>query len=54
MIDTFEIGELVRTLKGLGTIQIIKKTDNGYQFSIDLEGDRGIYWFRDNEVFPYV
>ena len=33
---------------------IIKKTNNGYQYSINLEGDRGIYWFTDKEVFPYV
>lgn len=54
MIDKFEIGELVRTIKGLGTVQIIKKIDNGYQYSINLEGNRGIYWFTDKEVFPYV
>ena len=54
MIDKFEVGELVRTLKGLGTIQIIKKTDNGYQYSINLEGNRGSYWFTDKQVFPYA
>ena len=54
MVDKFEIGDLVRTAKGLGTIQVIKKTDNGYQYLINLERDRGIYWFSDTEVFPYV
>ena len=51
---TFEIGELVRTLKGLGVINVIKPGDNGIQYSIQLEHDKGIYWFSESQVFKYI
>ena len=54
MIDKFEVGELVRTLKGLGVIELIKKSDNGYHYLVKLEGDRGSYFFTDKQVFPYA
>ena len=54
MIDKFEVGELVRTLKGLGTVELVKKVDEGYHYLVKLEGDRGSYFFTDEQVFPYI
>ena len=51
---TFEIGELVRTLKGIGIINVIKPGTNGTQYSVQLEHDRGIYWFSESQVFKYI
>ena len=54
MIDRFEIGDLVRTLKGLGIIELINRVETGYHYLVRLEGDRGCYFFTDEQVFPYV
>ena len=54
MIDKFKVGELVRTLKGLGVVELIKKVNAGYHYLVKLEGDRGSYFFTDEQVFPYV
>ena len=54
MIDKFEIGDLIITVKGLGTVELIQKVDKGYHYLVKLEGDRGSYFFTDEQVFPYV
>ena len=52
-MNKFEIGELVRTIKGIGWIEVIKPTDTDIQYSIRLSYDKGIYWFTKDQVFKY-
>ena len=54
MIDKFEVGDLVSTIKGLGTVELVKKVDESYHYLVKLEEDRGSYFFTDEQVFPYI
>ena len=51
---TFELGEMVRTLKGIGWIDMIVPTDHGIQYSVKLSGDHGTYMFCEDQVFKYI
>lgn len=53
MIDKFELGEKVFTLKGTGYIDMIVPTNSGTQYSVHLSGDHGTYMFCEGQVFKY-
>ena len=52
-MSKFEIGDIVRTTKGIGWIEVILPTDTDVQYSVKLSHDKGIYWFTQSQVFEY-
>ena len=51
---TFEIGEMVRTLKGVGWIEVINTFNTSMQYLVRLSYDKGSYWFPESQVFKYI
>ena len=51
---TFEVGEMVRTLKGIGWIEVINTFNTSMQYLVRLSHDKGTYWFSESQVFKYI
>ena len=51
---TFEAGEMVRTIKGIGWIEVINPSNGKTQYLVRLSSDHGIYWFSEGQVFKYI
>ena len=52
-MNKFEIGEMVRTIKGIGWVEVIMPNGNDIHYSVRLSHNNGIYWFTRSQVFKY-
>lgn len=52
--DNFEVGEMVRTLKGVGRIEVINPCNDKLQYLVRISYDKGTYWFSESQVFKYI